>query len=185
MPLSNTFEMKVMGFILQFERRFCMAHRLLSGSSPKCAIPHGHNEYVRIFLETIDNNTLDNDANMIAVFADAKSTWHQFIDDKLDHSFQIREDDPIIGFFKEHEPQHLKRVITTPGDPTTELMCACLMSKADALLKKQQSKLRCCRIELQETPTNTVILDGVNAHKAHLPSGDYWWNRADFSINDF
>lgn len=173
-----------MAFILQFERRFSMAHRLISGCSPKCAIPHGHNEFVRVFLEVKETSTLDNKNNMIATFADAKTTWHQFVDDRLDHSFQISEDDPILSFFQKKEPILLERIITTPGDPTTEIMCACLMAKLSRFLEHAKSKLQCTRIELEETPTNTVILQGEGAYKTHLPDGDFWWNRHDFSINN-
>lgn len=174
-----------MGFLLQFERRFCMAHRLISGSSPKCAIPHGHNEYVKVYLGASTQNKLNNHTNMIAAFAEAKHRWHQFIDDHLDHCFQLRTDDPILDFFKQHEPHLMKRILTTPGDPTTEILAACLMSKLTVFLTQSDSDLCCLKIELQETPTNTVILEGANAFKDHLPKGDHWWSRPDFSINEF
>jgi 6-pyruvoyltetrahydropterin/6-carboxytetrahydropterin synthase len=174
-----------MSFILQFERRFSMAHRLISGSSPKCAIPHGHNEFVKVHLMVTDSPTLDNSTNMIAAFAEAKAHWHQFVDERLDHSFQLRDDDPILSFFEEKEPHLLSRILVTPGDPTTEVLCACLMSKLSAFLSNGNTNLCCTRLELQETPTNTVILDGIDAFKAHLPQGNHWWSRPDLSINEF
>lgn len=174
-----------MAFTLQFERRFSMAHRLISGSSPKCAIPHGHNEYVKVYLEVKASRTLDSHSNMIAAFAEAKHRWHQFVDERLDHSFQVRNDDPILDFFKQKEPHLMKRILITPGDPTTEVLCACLMSKLSAFLDDSDSNLQCARLEIQETPTNTVILEGVGAYEPHLPQGDYWWCRSDFSINEF
>ena len=174
-----------MTFTLKFERRFCMAHRLIAGRSPKCAIPHGHNEFIRVSLSAPENPTLDHDANMISNCADAKSRWHQFIDEKLDHSFQVRSDDPIIEFFEKSEPHLKRRLVICPGDPTTELMCACLMSKLSHLLAELNSPLVCTACELEETPTNTVILEGRNAYLPHLPKGDHWWNRADMSINNF
>lgn len=173
-----------MGFLLQFERRFSMAHRLISGSSPKCAIPHGHNEFVKVFLAVKEETTLDSRTNMIAAFANAKQQWHQFVDERLDHSFQVRSDDPILSFFLKKEPSLLKRILITPGDPTTEVLCACLMSKLSHFLNASESNLQCVRLELQETPTNTVILEGVDAFQSHLPKGDFWWTRPDFSIND-
>ncbi len=36
---------------LEFTRRYAMAHRLLATQSPKCAIPHGHNEFVTVRLD--------------------------------------------------------------------------------------------------------------------------------------
>ncbi len=174
-----------MSFTLQFERRFSMAHRLLSGNSKKCAIPHGHNEFVRVSLRCNNPDNLDQNDNMITDFAQAKSLWHTFIDDHLDHSFQLRSDDPIITFFEENEPEQLNRIVITPGDPTTEMLCACLMSKLDLLLQTTGSTLICHRLELEETPTNTVILEGFKSYQAHLPQGNFWWNRNDFSINEF
>ncbi len=174
-----------MTFTLKFERRFSMAHRLLSGKSPKCSIPHGHNEFIRVHLCSLKVSSLDNVDNMVTNFADAKNCWHEFIDKHLDHSFQLSNTDPLINYFKENEVEQLKRILITPGDPTTEVMCACLMSKLDLILESLNSSLRCNQFELEETPTNTVILSGLNSYQAHLPSGNYWWNRSDFSINDF
>lgn len=174
-----------MSFTLQFERRFCMAHRLLSGNSKKCAIPHGHNEFVRVSLGLPNAAPLDQNDNMITDFASAKSKWHTFIDDHLDHCFQLRSDDPLIEFFKSNEPERLARIVVTPGDPTTEMLCACLMSKLDNLLVSTGSNLICHKFELEETPTNTVVLEGPKSYVAHLPTGNFWWNRSDFSINEF
>ena len=42
---------KLLMFSLIFSRRYSMAHRLLSGGSPKCAVPHGHNETVTVKLK--------------------------------------------------------------------------------------------------------------------------------------
>ena len=173
-----------MTFTLQFERRFSMAHRLLSGHSSKCAIPHGHNEFVRISLMSLENAPLNHNDNMVTDFASAKSKWHQFIDEQLDHSFQVRNDDPLIQYFLTNEPHQIKRLVITPGDPTTEMLCACLMSKLDHILIAQQSTLRCEQIALEETPTNTVILSGQKAYAPHLPQGNHWWNRGDLTIND-
>lgn len=162
-----------------------MAHRLFAECSPKCVIPHGHNEYVRVQLCANDENALCQDVNMVAPFHKAKSAWHDFIDNALDHSFQLRADDPLLAYFKQHEPKSLSRIVTTPGDPTTEMMCACLMAKIQSLLKKHSPELKCVKLELEETPTNTVFLSGEGAYKRHLPQGDYWFYRADNSINDF
>tara|TARA_B110000908_G_C10014318_1_gene340042 strand:+ start:198 stop:695 length:498 start_codon:yes stop_codon:yes gene_type:complete len=162
-----------------------MAHRLLSGHSKKCAIPHGHNEFVRISLGCLNAPALNKKDNMVTDFASAKALWHTFIDDHLDHSFQLRSDDPLLPYFKENEPEQLARIVITPGDPTTEMLCACLMSKLDLLLQSTDSPLVCHRFELEETPTNTVVLSGIKVYQAHLPKGDHWWNRGDFSINDF
>jgi 6-pyruvoyltetrahydropterin/6-carboxytetrahydropterin synthase len=174
-----------MTFTLKFERRFSMAHRLLSGKSKKCSIPHGHNEFVKVSLQCVTPNKLDLHTNMLTDFSSAKSRWHKFIDDYLDHSFQLRDDDPLLTYFKHNEPEQLARIVVVPGDPTTEMLAACLMSKLDNLLTHENSGLVCSEFELEETPTNTVILSGTKSYENHLPKGDHWWNRNDFSINAF
>lgn len=174
-----------MSYTLKFERRFSMAHRLLSGKSPKCSIPHGHNEYIRVSLVSIKDTSLSKHDNMVANFADVKNCWHKFIDDKLDHCLQLSSKDPLIGYFKTNEIEQLKRILVCPGDPTTEILCACLMSKLDKLLINLNSPLRCIELEIQETPTNTVILTGLKAYEDHLPDGNFWWGRSDQSINEF
>ena len=175
-----------MNFELVFERRFSMAHRLISGSSEKCSIPHGHNEYIKIFLRhKQDDIVLDQNINMIQVFEKAKKKWHQFIDNHLDHGFQLNHNDPLIDYFKTQEPQKVNKLIITQGDPTTEMLCACLMSKLQVFLDEDKTQLVCNTVELQETPTNMVILKGDYAYRKHLKAGkEYWWNRADFLTND-
>lgn len=173
-----------MTFTLKFERRFSMAHRLLAGKSKKCAIPHGHNEFIRAYLTAPQEAPLNHQDNMITNFADAKQLWHHFIDESLDHSFQISQTDPLLNFFKENEPNLLCRLVICPGDPTTEILAACLMSKLTQLLSSINSPLVCSQLELEETPTNTVILSGHNSYLKHLPQGNYWWERADMTVND-
>ena len=80
-----------MSLALRFTRRFCMAHRLASGASAKCATPHGHNEQVSVELEPKAPATLDGAKNMVAEFAAAKRRWHRWIDERVDHALQLWE----------------------------------------------------------------------------------------------
>ncbi|BBM89627.1 hypothetical protein COTS27_01333 [Spirochaetota bacterium] len=185
-----------MAYQLIFERRFVMGHRLISGSSLQCSIPHGHNEYIKIYLAPKEQHRLDGNENFVELFKKAKKKWHHFIDNILDHTLQLAHNDPLIDYFKEHEPTQLSRLVITQGDPTTEMLCACLMSKLQAFLNYDNSPLHCVQFELQETPTNTVTLTGINAFTSVLPkavikksqatstSPTHWWERHDFSIND-
>ncbi len=182
-----------MSYQLVFERRFIMGHRLIAGSSVKCSIPHGHNEYVKVVLKAHQESALDGHENFLELFETAKQRWHQFIDHHLDHTLQLSHTDPLIDYFKTHEPAQLQRLVVTYGDPTTELLCACLMSKLTHFLKTDKSPLYCAEIQLRETPTNTVVLSGAQAFTNVLPvtlrqrrtGTSYWWERADFSINEF
>jgi 6-pyruvoyltetrahydropterin/6-carboxytetrahydropterin synthase len=170
-------------FSLVFSRRFAMAHRLLADASAKCAIPHGHNEVVTVRLVATRPLPLDGRANMVESFESAKRDWHAWVDNSLDHSLHLAASDPLLEWFRTQEPQRLPRILLTPGDPTTEALACCLMSKCNAFLSADGGRLRCAEISIEETPTNTVRFDGDP--EAWLPvGGDRWWRRADASVND-
>ncbi|HUZ65135.1 MAG TPA: 6-carboxytetrahydropterin synthase [Acetobacteraceae bacterium] len=169
-------------FSLVFARRYAMGHRLLAGEE-KCALPHGHNETVIVRLQPVAPAPLDGGANMVEPFERAKSLWHRFIDEHLDHALHLCEADPLVRWFAAQEPQRLPRLLLTPGDPTTEMLACCLKAKLSAFLAADGGRLRCAEIRIEETPTNSVIFDGDP--DAALPvSGDRWWRRADMSVND-
>ncbi|GAN53501.1 6-pyruvoyl trahydropterin synthase family protein [Tanticharoenia sakaeratensis] len=171
---------------LVFTRRFSMGHRLIAGASERCALPHGHNELVTVTLRSTAPAGLDGDRNMTVPFAEAKAHWHRFVDERLDHALQLSETDPLLSWFRTHEPERAARIVVTPGDPTTELMAALLMAKLDAFLLQDGDRLRCIGIEIQETPTNTVRLTGPARDwlPTPRPEGACWWHRPDFSIAD-
>ncbi|MBO1324143.1 6-carboxytetrahydropterin synthase [Acetobacter sp. TBRC 12305] len=171
---------------LVFTRRFSMGHRLIHGASESCALPHGHNEFVTVRLAPCTPARLDGRGNMPVSFQKAKSTWHRFIDERIDHALQLAEDDPLLGWFQTHEPARAARIVVTPGDPTTELMTCLLMAKVNAFLKAEGGALRCTELSLEETPTNTVSFSGDPAEFIPLgrPPAECWWNRADMSIAD-
>jgi 6-pyruvoyltetrahydropterin/6-carboxytetrahydropterin synthase len=109
---------------LEFTRRYAMAHRLLATQSPKCAIPHGHNEFVTVRLDPLASFSFS-DTNSAAPFEAVKRRWHEWIDNHVDHTLHLAETDPLIGYFREREPKQLAQVMTFQGDPTTEALAAC------------------------------------------------------------
>ncbi len=169
-------------FTLSFTRRYSMAHRLIAGASSKCSVPHGHNEVVTVHLEAIEAMSLDLQANMVVEFQQAKLVWHQWIDEHVDHAFQISNTDPLLYYFKAEEPDKLQRLLITPGDPSTEMLAVCFKAKLQCFLELQSLPLQCHSVEVAETPTNAVTFNGDPSW--HLPAQG-WWNRADMSINDF
>ncbi|ARW09183.1 6-pyruvoyl trahydropterin synthase family protein [Acetobacter ascendens] len=171
---------------LVFTRRFSMGHRLIHGASESCALPHGHNEFVTVRLKPTAFAPLDGKGNMPVSFQKAKSTWHRFVDEKLDHALQLAEDDPLLAWFQTNEPARAARIVITPGDPTTELMVCLLMAKINAFLAAEGGVLWCSELSIQETPTNTVSFSGNPAEfiPAPRPPENCWWNRADMSISD-
>jgi 6-pyruvoyltetrahydropterin/6-carboxytetrahydropterin synthase len=175
-------------FSLVFTRRYSMAHRLMADARSKCAVPHGHNELVTVRLQASATRRLDGVANMVEPFETAKTLWHRWIDEEVDHALQLSDRDPLIGYFRAHEPDRLARLLVTPGDPTTEVLAACFMAKLNAFLEKDDSSLRCVEVVVEETPTNTVTFAGDPAQVLPERSvagnrADWWW-RADSSIND-
>lgn len=175
-------------FNLIFTRRYSMAHRLLAGDSSKCAVPHGHNELVVARLEAIAAKRLDGSCNMVEPFEAAKARWHRWIDEEVDHALQLSEGDPLIGYFRDREPERLARLLVTPGDPTTEVLAACFMAKCNAFLEDNGGRLRCLEIRIEETPTNAVVFSGDPAvflpDRAGRSNRSFWWQRPDLSIND-
>lgn len=172
-------------FKLVFSRRYSMAHRLLSGASDKCAVPHGHNETVTVALVARRPGRLDGHANMVAPFEAAKRRWHAWIDGSVDHALQLAAGDPLIAYFRDREPQRLSRLLITPGDPTTEALAACFMAKLNAFLAADGELLTCTEVRIEETPTNSVVFDGdPEAMLPDVAASAPWWRRADDSIND-
>ncbi len=177
-----------MSFEICFTRRYCMSHRLFNIKNSRCFVPHGHNEYVKVYLSTTAYDTLDGAVNMMAPFAVLKKVWHEWIDDHVDHSLQLSSQDQMLDYFKSTEPENLAHIMITPGDPTTEVLAACFMSKINAILRDQGLSVCCHKVEVIETPTNTVTFSGDP--KAIISADHYqgaavpWWERPDMSIND-
>lgn len=173
-------------FSLVFTRRYSMAHRLVAGGSERCAVPHGHNETVTVRLQAASPAPLDGVANMVEPFERAKATWHRWIDGRVDHALQLSEADPLLAWFRAHEPHRLDRILVTPGDPTTEVLACCMMAKLNAFLAADGGRLVCVEVRIEETPTNTVAFDGdpLAVLPAPREADRCWWRRPDMSIND-
>lgn len=159
-----------------------MAHRLLSDRSSKCATPHGHNEFVRIKIATPDQDYDWGGKNAANRFEDIKTPWHGFVDGALDHAFQLGADDPLIGYFTAHEPDLLARLLIIKGDPTTEALAVALFQKCTAILCHHKPSLKLLSLELEETPTNCVMIE-ASEHLLSIDLGD-WCHRPDHTIND-
>ena len=160
-----------------------MAHRLLADPGSRCGVPHGHNEFVSVDLAT-DAELDFGGANHVADFSDLKRRWHSFIDTAVDHAFQIGAQDPLLGWFREHEPHRLGQLMIFEGDPTSEAFAIALRRKLDAILKAEGSAYRCVRLELEETPTNAIILGETLSAAERAWGAGTWMDRPDLSIND-
>lgn len=170
--------------LIEFSRRYCMAHRLLDDPGSKCAVPHGHNEIVRVRLRGSRTPDLGG-ANHAAPFDQLKRRWHAWIDQSVDHALQLNRHDPLVDWFQTHEPQRAARLMTFDGDPTTEALALAFHRKLSAFLREDAPDFVCDEVAIEETPTNTVILRAADLTGAMMNwSPGAWSMRADMSIND-
>lgn len=170
---------------LEFTRRYAMAHRLLATPSPKCRIPHGHNEFVTVRLDPAARFAFGG-ANSAAPFERVKARWHRWIDDHVDHALHLHEADPLIDYFRAREPALLAQIMTFQGDPTTEALAACFFLKLSAFVREDGLPFTVREVRIEETPTNTVVVDrDVFDPDACGLRANAWPLRADWSINDF
>ncbi len=158
---------------VRFTRRFSMAHRLIADAGSKCAVPHGHNEFVTVTLEPTAEIAFGG-ANHAASFERLKARWHGFVDRSLD---------PLLDWFQQYEPHRLNQVLTVDGDPTTEALVIALWRKLEAILAAEGLPFRLAELAIEETPTNTVLTRGLTEAERAWELGA-WCDRADFSIND-
>ena len=170
---------------LEFTRRYAMAHRLLADPASKCAIPHGHNEIVTVQLAP-QRGFRFGGSNAVAPFEAVKSRWCAWIDNHVDHALQLSETDPLIDYFRTQEPLRLARILTIPGDPTTEALAACFWLKLAAFIEESDLPFSVSAVRVEETPTNAVLLtrDSFDPVSCGL-AAPTWPRRADMSINEF
>ncbi|MBI1252312.1 MAG: 6-pyruvoyl tetrahydropterin synthase [Alphaproteobacteria bacterium] len=170
---------------LEFSRRYAMAHRLLADPQSKCATPHGHNEFVTVTLAPKAHFVFSG-ANHLARFEDIKRRWHGWIDGAVDHALQLNEADPLIDWFRAHEPQRMARILTLPGDPTTEALAAAFFLKLSAFLREDALPFTVESVRVEETPTNAVVLSRAHFDPDACGAREGSWPlRADMSVNDF
>ncbi|MBI1186784.1 MAG: 6-pyruvoyl tetrahydropterin synthase [Alphaproteobacteria bacterium] len=170
---------------LEFSRRYAMAHRLLADPQSKCAVPHGHNEIVSVRLEPHARFRFGG-ANAVAPFDAVKRRWHAWIDDHVDHALMLNAADPLIEYFRAQETARLARIMTFPGDPTTEALAACFFLKLSAFLAADALPFSVAAVRVEETPTNAVCVgrESFDADDPLIAPGA-WPRRADMSLNDF
>ncbi len=169
---------------LEFSRRYSMAHRLLGDPSFKCVTPHGHDEVVTVRLKPVRPVDFGG-SNMAASFELAKGRWHRWIDRHVDHAFQVNAADPLLDYFRNHEPEQMSRLMVFEGDPTTEALAVAFLLKLQAFLEADGGVFEAERVAIQETPTNRVVLsaaDWTAQGGSWRPGG--WCARADSSLND-
>ena len=114
------------------------SHRLLHYQG-KCANLHGHRWKVEIWMEGEPDTT----THILIDYSMLKK-----IVDKYDHQIILNQEDPMVPRIREfHE------VITTPGDPTSELMATIIRDDLYAFCKEHGIDATVQKIRVWESPT--------------------------------
>ena len=118
---------------------FCYGHRLLDYDGI-CKHPHGHNAVAEIEVRT---ETLDS-RNMVCDFSDIKRVMKGWIDQAIDHSMVLRQDDPLVALLR----QLGGPVYVLDSNPTVERIARLIFEYASA------QGLPVVRVKVWETPTS-------------------------------
>ena len=114
------------------------SHRLLHYEG-KCANLHGHRWKIEIWIE--------GEPDPVTKILIDYSMIRKIVD-KYDHQIILNQEDPMVPRIREFHP-----VITTPGDPTSELMALLIRDDLHAFCKKQGIKATVSKIRVWESPT--------------------------------
>ena len=114
------------------------SHRLLYYAG-KCANLHGHRWKVEIWIEGVP----DPATQILIDYSMIKR-----IVDKYDHQIILNQDDHMVPRIREFNP-----VITTPGDPTSELMASIIRDDLYAYCREQGIEATVTKIRIWESPT--------------------------------
>jgi 6-pyruvoyltetrahydropterin/6-carboxytetrahydropterin synthase len=119
------------------------SHRLLHYEG-RCANLHGHRWKVEIWME----GEPDPDTQLLIDYSMIKK-----IVDKYDHQIILNRDDPMVSRISEFH-----QVITTPGDPTSELMASLIRHDLYTYCHDQGIRVTIPKIRVWESPTSFAEL---------------------------
>ncbi len=119
------------------------SHRLLHYEG-KCANLHGHRWRIEIWMEGEPDP-----ASQIVI---DYSTIKQIVD-RYDHQIVLNEEDPMAACIRKFHP-----VITTPGNPTSELMASIIRDELYAYCRQHGIKATVPKIRVWESATSYAEL---------------------------
>ena len=119
------------------EVQFDASHRLLYYKG-KCANLHGHRWKAEVWIEgepdTVTGILIDYNAIKKII-------------ERFDHQILLNEADPLVPCIKKHQ-----QVITTPGEPTSELLAALIRDELEAYCSAQKIPAAVMKIRIWESP---------------------------------
>ena len=119
------------------------SHRLIHYQG-KCANLHGHRWKIEVWME--------GEPDPVTQILIDYSLIKQVIG-KYDHQIILNRDDPMLPCIRKFNP-----VITTPGDPTSELIAAIIRDDLYAACREQGIKATIPKIRVWESPTSCAEL---------------------------
>jgi len=119
------------------------SHRLLYYKG-KCANLHGHRWRVEVWIE----GEPDPSTQILIDYSLIKQ-----VIDKYDHQIILNRDDPMVPCIQKFNP-----VITTPGDPTSELIASIIRDDLYAVCRDLGIKITITKIRIWESPTSCAEL---------------------------
>ena len=115
---------------------FEATHRLIHYRG-KCFRLHGHQWRVQVWIE----GTADERTGIVLDYNCIKEVVGQF-----DHQVILNAEDPMVASIEAFHP-----VVTTPGDPTSELIAALIAGMIDAEAERQGLDARVAKIRVWES----------------------------------
>jgi len=119
------------------EVQFDASHRLLHYKG-KCQNLHGHRWKAEVWMEGEPDVT----TGIVIDFNAIKE-----VIDRFDHQIMLNEADPIVACINKFQ-----NVITTPGEPTSELLAALIRDELDAYCRAQEIDAVVTCVRLWESP---------------------------------
>lgn len=120
------------------EVHFDASHRLLHYKG-KCACLHGHRWKVEVWLE----GQVDEKTGILVDYQMIKTIIERF-----DHQILLNREDPMVNAIQAFHP-----VITTPGEPTSELLASLIAESINQECATLGLHARVTRIRVFESPS--------------------------------
>lgn len=126
-----------------------LGHRLITSYAMKCQALHGHRYEVEI---TVSADRLNED-NMIVDFKKLKEIVKRVLDDKWDHAFCLRKDDPMVPYIS--TDKHIERFHIVDENPTLEWMVKQWYHDLSSAFKEENLNIKMYSLKASETAKNT------------------------------
>lgn len=165
-----------------------MTRRMILTGGPEQGLLRGHFAEVHVVCRPTTQFLAG--PNTSPFMDTARNVWSTWIS-HLQYSLHCVTTDPLVTFFQSEQPNKLNHIVTTPGDPTAEML---------AMLMARKFKALCGN--LLELQSLTFSIDALEAVTLDLPvessepqevqnfmtapsSSANWWDKNDMSTNIF